>query len=549
MTDIAAVMRILVKLIIVSVLATSCGRERSDSGKSVFRYNESKGITSLDPAQARTMGNIWAVNQLFDGLVNLDSNLRIQPAIAASWDISEDGKTYTFHLRDDVLFHEAECFEKAEERSVTAQDFEYSFKRILDPKTLSPGKWIFNQVDQDDSDCFKAMDDTTFRIKLKQPFPPFLGILSMQYCSVVPKEAVEYGEGNFGRNPIGCGPFKYEAWYEGVKLVLHRNPDYFEVDELGNDLPYLDAVGITFIADAQSVFLEFAKGSLDMISSLEDGSFKDALITRTGQLKSEWDGKITMLNEPFLNTEYLGFLVDSNIQVMDGNPLNNKKIRKAINLGFDRVKMMKYIRNNIGTPGIHGFVPYGMWPDKNMIPEGYSYQPELAKKLLAEAGYPKGKGLPQITLYTTSQYVDICEYIQGQVKQLGIDLKIEVNPGATHGGLVSNAQIPFFRKSWIADYADPENYLSLFYSPNEAPKGPNYTHFSSSKFDSYYEESLITTNDSIRWDLYQKMDSIIIDESPVIVLFYDEVVRFVHNDVSGLMSDPMNLLDLKYVKK
>lgn len=533
----------------VCLLAGSCGQQHSDLDKSVFRYNESKGITSLDPVQARSMGNIWAVNQLFDGLVSLDSNLRIQPALATSWDISEDGKTYTFHLRDDVRFHDSECFESKEDRVVTALDFEYSFRRILDPKTLSPGKWIFNQVDQEDPNCFKALDNKTFQIRLKQPFPPFLGILSMQYCGVVPQEVVECSNRDFGRNPVGCGPFKYSAWYENVKLVLHKNTEYYEVDNEGTPLPYLDAVGITFIADAQSVFLEFAKGNLDMLSSLEDGSFKDALISRTGQLKPEWNGKITMLNEPFLNTEYLGFITDSNIQVMNSNPLNNKKIRMAINLGFDRVKMMKYIRNNIGTPGIHGFVPYGMWPEKTMVPNGYSYQPEQAKKLLTEAGYPGGKGLPQITLYTTSQYVDICEYIQGQVKQLGIDLKIEVNPGATHGGLVSNAQIPFFRKSWIADYADPENYLSLFYSPNEAPKGPNYTHFKSPEFDTYYEESLVTTNDSIRWDLYQKMDSIIIEESPVIVLFYDEVVRFVHNDVSGLMSDPMNLLDLKYVKK
>lgn len=542
-------MRSLVQVIFMCLLFASCGTEREDSDKTVFRYNESKGITSLDPAQARTMGNIWAVNQLFDGLVSLDSNLRVQPAVASSWGISKDGKTYTFHLRNDVQFHHSDCFKSEAERTVTASDFEYSFKRIIDSKTLSPGKWIFNQVDQENSNCFEAIDDTTFQITLKQPFPPFLGILSMQYCGVVPEEVVECVNGDFGRKPIGCGPFKYEAWYEGMKLVLHRNPNYFELDEAGSQLPYLDAIGITFITDPQSVFLEFAKGNLDMLSSLEDGSFKDALISRTGQLKSEWDGKITMLNEPFLNTEYLGFLMDSNLQVMHGNVLNNKKIRRAINIGFDRVKMMKYIRNNIGTPGIYGFVPYGMWPDKDMIPEGYSYQPDLAKKLLVEAGYPDGKGLPQITLYTTSQYVDICEYIQGQVKQLGIDLKIDVNPGATHGGLVSNAQIPFFRKSWIADYADPENYLSLFYSPNESPKGPNYTHFESAEFDSFYEQSLTTTNDSVRWDLYQKMDAIIIEESPVIVLFYDEVVRFVHNDVAGLMSDPMNLLDLKYVKK
>ena len=530
------------------ILLLSCGSEKADTGKTVFRYNESKGITSLDPAQARSMGNIWAVNQLFDGLVSLDENLLVQPAIAKSWSVSEDGKTYEFRLRDDVSFHDSECFE-ASSRTVKATDFVYSFNRILEPKTLSPGKWIFSQVDQENPKCFEAVDDTTLVIRLKQPFPPFLGILSMQYCGVVPREAVECSEGNFGRDPVGCGPFKFNAWYEGVKLVLHKNESFYEQDEEGTPLPYLDAIGITFITDAQSMFLEFAKGNLDMLSSLEDGSFKDALITRTGQLKKEWDGQISMLNEPFLNTEYLGFLMDPNIEVMKGNPLNDKRIRQAVNFGFDREKMMKYIRNNIGTPGVHGFVPYGMWPDASMVTAGHSYDPEKAADLLEDAGFPNGEGLPPITIYTTSQYVDLCEYIQSQVKQLGIDLRIEVNPGATHGGLVSNAQIPFFRKSWIADYADPENYLSLFYSPNEAPKGPNYTHFRSEEFDRLYEASLVTTNDSLRWRYYQQMDSIVVAESPVVVLFYDEVVRFVHSNVSGLKSDPMNLLDLKYVRK
>lgn len=523
-----------------------CGSDSERSNKKVFRYNESKGITSLDPAQARSMGNIWAVNQLFDGLVQLDEKLQVQPSIAKSWSISENGLSYTFILRDDVQFHGSDCMES---RVVVASDFVYSFSRVLDKSVLSPGKWIFNQVDQDHESPFQAINDTTLVIHLQKPFPPFLGILSMQYCGVVPKEAVECEGVDFGRNPVGTGPFRFEAWYEGVKLVLHKNEAYHEVDETGEHLPKVDAVGITFITDPQSVFLEFAKGNLDMLSGLEDGSFKDALITRTGQLKSEWDGRINMLSEPFLNTEYLGFMMDSSLDVMAGNPLINKKIRQAINYGFDRDKMMKYIRNGIGTPGVHGFVPVGMWPADSLITEGYSYQPEKAKQLLADAGFPNGEGLPEITLYTTSQYVDICEYMQSQLKQLGIKLSIEVNPGATHGGLVSNAQIAFFRKSWIADYADPENYLSLFYGPNEAPKGPNYTRFQSAEFNVMYEQALATTSDSLRWNLYQQMDSLVMEEAPVVVLFYDQVVRFVQQDVSGLKTDPMNLLDLRYIDK
>ena len=145
MPDIAVMLKGCGIVMLTSILLISCGSVDTDSGKMVFRYNESKGISSLDPAQARSMGNIWAVNQLFDGLVSLDENLRVQPSVAKSWSITEDGKTYTFHLREDVQFHDSPCFEE-DARAVTAFDFVYSFNRILDPKNLSPGKWIFNQV-------------------------------------------------------------------------------------------------------------------------------------------------------------------------------------------------------------------------------------------------------------------------------------------------------------------------------------------------------------------------------------------------------------------
>ena len=210
--------------------------------------------------------------------------------------------------------------------------------------------------------------------------------------------------------------------------------------------------------------------------------------------------------------------------------------------------MMRYIRNNIGSPGTHGFLPTGL-PGEEFRVDGYHYDPKKAKVLLAEAGFPNGEGLPEIALYTTSQYLDLCEYIQHQLEEIGIKLRIEVNPGATHGALVANSQVAFFRKSWIADYADPENYLSLFYSKNFTPNGPNYTLFQNAEFDRLYEASLAVTNDSLRYVYYSQMDSIIVDEAPVVVLYYDQVLRFVHKHVSGLSSNSMNGLSLKSVRK
>lgn len=207
-------------LILTSVLLllVSCEKAaKKNKDLQVFRYNEHANITTLDPAFAKDLRTIWVTNQLFNGLVKLDDVLEVQPDIARSWTISEDGKTYTFNLRNDVKFHKHNVFGKDSTRNVVANDFEYSFNRLLDPKVTSPGKWVLEFAEH-----FEAKNDSTFVIQLKQPFPPFLSILSMKYCSVVPKEAVEYFGTNFRANPIGTGPFKFKLWVENTKLVLEK---------------------------------------------------------------------------------------------------------------------------------------------------------------------------------------------------------------------------------------------------------------------------------------------------------------------------------------
>jgi peptide/nickel transport system substrate-binding protein len=180
----------------------SCKSDSSTHRESeVFRYNESAGITSLDPAFARSQSNIWAVNQIFNGLVQLSSDLNVQPCIAESWTISIDGKEYRFTLREDVHFHYSQNF-KDSTRRVVAQDFLYSFERLQSDALASPGAWTMNMVD-----TMYAPTDRIFIIELKEAFPPFLGLLTMQYCSVVPREVVEAEGAQFGRNPIGTGPF------------------------------------------------------------------------------------------------------------------------------------------------------------------------------------------------------------------------------------------------------------------------------------------------------------------------------------------------------
>ncbi len=526
------------------VLTLSCaGPPGTDNRGTVFRYNESKGIATLDPAFARNQTIIWPVNQLYNGLVQMDQQLRVVPCIARSWEISDDGLQYTFHLRQDVYFHNDVVFPGGAGRKVTAHDFVYSFSRILDPRVASPGAWIFHLVRPGKG--FEALNDSTFRITLQQPFPAFMGILTMPYCSVVPVEAVDfYGDG-FRNHPVGTGPFRFRMWKEGEKLILRKNEQYFESDTTGEKLPYLDAVAITFISDKQSEFLEFMKGNLDFLSGVH-AAYKSELLTRSGKLNPKYAGTIRLTVAPYLNTEYLGFLVDSGMPAASA-PLLDVRIRKAINYGFDRQKMITYLRNGLGRPATAGFVPDGI-PSFSEEVRGYTYRSDFSRQLLKEAGYPQGEGLPEITLTTTSDYLDLCEYIQHELSLLGIRIAIEVSTGAAFRNNVANGKLAFFRGSWIADYPDAENYLALFYSKNFSPAGPNYTRYYSPVYDSLYEQALAETDHGRRTELYHRMDQMIMDEAVVVPLFYDRVVRFTPVFVKGLVTNPMNLLELKYTR-
>lgn len=537
-------MRFYSVLILLSLLIFSCSPNSRKETRTVFRYNESKGITTLDPAFARRENEIRPISQLFNGLLEMDDSLHIQPSIAKSWSISGDGLTYTFHLRKDVFFHDHVLFPGGKGRKVVAGDFVYSFNRILDPKIASPGLWVFAQVETVGHHPFQAPDDSTFTVRLIRPFSAFLGLLTMPYCFVVPREVAVYYGRDFRSHPVGTGPFRFKVWREGEKLVLEKNPAYFEKDSLGRRLPYLDAIAVTFITEKQSEFLEFMKGNLDFLSGIQT-AYKDVLFTRSGTLNPKYKDRFRLLTQPYLNTEYLGFMMDP---TMMKHPYQMKALRKAINFGFDRTEMMKYLRNNLGTPAYHGFIPKGLPAyDKELII--YTYSPDSARRYLAMAGYPNGKGLPPVTLTTTADYVDICEYIQHELAGIGIPLQIEVSNGATFREMVAHSKLSFFRGSWIADYPDAENYLSLFYGKNFSPSGPNTTHFRNAEYDRLYEKALTETNEVSRNELYRKMNRIIAGEAPVVPLFYDMVVRICPLNVKNFSGNAMNLLRLKKVYK
>ena len=618
----------LITLILLPLLF-SCGRNNaSDENLKIFKYNESAGILTLDPIYAKDLPHIWACNQIFNGLVAFDDEMNVVPAIAKSWNISDDGMTYTFVLRDDVYFHEDECFVSKTQRrkdaktqrdedsvtlrlcdsatrKVTAQDFVYSFNRVLDRKLNSSGSWIFSNVansqqlianSQQPKYAFNAINDTVLEIELSQPFPAFLGILSMSYASVVPHEAVEYYGTEFGRHPVGTGPFKYQYWKEGVKLVFRKNPIYFEVikdtktqrrkdakiesdsatlrlcDSATIRLPYLDAISISFIVDKQVAFMEFIKGKFHFMSGI-DARYKDELLTRDGQLRSEYEDEIYLIREPYLNTEYLAFFLGDNDTLGKDRSL---ALRQTVSYSIDREKMLRYLRNGIGTPGNNGIIPAGLpgyedaktqrrkdakiesdsttlrlcdseslrLCDSATLNIGYPYNPKKAEQLLKDnnlIGY-------ELKLYTTQDYIDIAKFVQSALTEIGLNCRVEEMMPAALREKRANGNLPFFRSSWVADYPDAENYLSLFTTNNFTPQGPNYTHYSNDRFDELYQKSLTCNDLEERAKIYHEMDSLMMTEAPVVILFYDEVLRFVNKNVEGLGSNPTNMLNLKKVR-
>ena len=519
-------------IILFGILFSSCEKD-SNTKNNIFKYNEYSNISSLDPAFSSTLRNIWPVNQIFNGLVQLDKNLEIKGDIASSWTISEDKRTYTFKIRQDVYFHKSELFGKDLTRKVNAKDFEYSFNRLKDNKVASPGYWVFNNVKD-----FKAINDTIFQIELKKEFDPFLGILSMKYCSVVPYEIIAILGDEFSKKPIGTGPFKFKKWDENVKLVLSKNKNYFEYDSIGQRLPYLDGIAISFIPDKKSEFMELLSGRLDMVSSPEN-SIIDQIFDYKGDLNPRFSSSFNLLKSPYLNTEYIGFNTQNNIK-------KDTLLRSAINSGIDRKKMMQYLRKNIGYPAESGIVPNGL--NNSFYLPRYSYDPELSKKLISIYKSNNNINEVNISIVSDSQYLDILEFIQSELQKVGIQIKIEITPPSILRQGKANGNFDAFRASWIADYPHVENYFSLFYSKNHTPKGPNYTFFSDRNFDELYE--LIGDKNSISYQkISNDLENIIRRYSPIIPLYYDMSVRIVHQSISGLEANAINQLNLKRVVK
>lgn len=535
---------------------SGCTKKIENSAK-LFTYNEPNGIESLDPI---TCNNYPALNVLInicEGLVEYDKDAKMHPLLAKSYEISPDGLTYTFNLRGDVYFHDNECFPDKKGRKLKASDFKYCYERVCDPRAKTRGLWVFRdkvegaQAFSDAPDKVKeikgfiAQNDSTFIIKLVQPFAPFMSILTMPYGYVYPKEAVEFYKENVGFNIVATGPFKFVKWEIDKELVCEKNKSYWAKDKDGTQLPLMEGFRVLFIRSPETEFLDFKGGKLDFEKPSVDvyGQISD----ENGQLKPEYN--FELIKQPYLNTVYLTTMMNPKMEGGKNNPLgSNTKLRQALSYGIDREKIVKFVLKNKGIPGVNGPLPKGM-PGFSDEVKGYAYDRVKAKNLLEEAGYPNGKGLSlKIVYHNDESQRELCEALQAQFKDIGVDLQIEEMLGATHRTGQNEGKLTFWRANWGADYYDPENYYALFYGKNETPTGPNTTHYKNAKVDSLYELGLKLTNFDERMKVYREMDKVIFEDSPWMIVYYNQFIYLKQKNVSGMYVDGLGILNLKYCK-
>lgn len=526
-----------------------CKNVDKKSPQQIFHYNEDVSVTTLDPAFVRSQSENWIVSQIFNGLIDLDAQLQPVPALAKSWEISTDLLTYTFHLRSDVNFCFVDKQGKVTTRKMVASDVAYSLSRIADPATSSPGAWIFvGKIDSQLNRVFIAPNDSTFVLKLVSPAASLLGLLSTNFGYVVPKEYARLDKSYLARNPVGTGPFYVRRWEDEIKLVMRKNPHYHEKDTQGVPLPYLDAINVTFVKNKQTAFMQFAAGSYDFFNGLE-GSFKDELLTGQAMLKPKYAQKMKAIITPFLNTEYVGcYLGDYPGKT---NWLKDVHLRRALFYAVDKQKLVRFFRNGLGDAGDWGVVPPILNAhEKEAITEANAaWQKALAE--YQQSGYAKQTNKPEIVLSTTADYLDMMVYLQETWGRLGVKIKVDIQTGGMLRQLRNEGKLMLFRGSWIADYPDAENFLACYYAPYLSPMGPNYTHFEDAQFDTLYR--LIEAGESgqkasLRKQYIQQANQILIDQAPVIPLYYDKSIRLIQPWVQGLENDAANRLVLKRVK-
>ncbi len=525
----------------------------------IFRMNESSYVGTFYPPKIVSSVSQRVTSQVYEGLVKFNQkNLGILPALAEKWEIDSSGTVYTFSLRSGITFHDDECFENGQGRTLTAQDIKWCFENLALNTDGNPG---YEKILKDkvvgatefhdgngsgeapgDIEGITVINDQTLQINLLKPYSNFLFLLSMPASYIYPKEAFEmYGEDL----KVGTGPFRVSKLEENVMLFLERNPNYYGYDQFNNQLPFLDGIKITFIAEMDSVVEEFKRGNYDMIYALPTNYIIDILeYGTTNSINYVVQDTVEMLVQYFEFLTVEGIFTDINL-------------RKAFNYAIDREMIKNKILQGEVEAGINGITPNVFEGyDVSQI-EGYTLDVKKARQLLAKAGFPDGKGFPDISIDINEGVaginVKVAEEIKAQLKKnLNIDVGINVMVFNEKVERSRKGELLLWRSGWRSDYPHPESFLSIFYGrdvPEDLSKEsfPNTSRYTNQRFDELYEKGLRAKSVQESYNYFMEAEQVAMNDAPAILLYYSENYRLLQPYVSNFPNNAMQYRDFSEV--
>lgn len=528
-----------------------------------YRINMLRGNPNgLDPVLITSKLADDIALQIYDRLITFDSLLRPQPELALRWELSPDGLRYVFHLRTDVYFHDDPCFAGGIGRKMTAHDVVYSLTRACDPIARTTAFWVFKdkvkgatryysaRTHGDTSvksvDGIWAPNDSTLVIELERPYTPFLLQLANAFGCVIPHEAAEYYGDNFFRHPVGTGPFRFAWWKDDYGMLLVRNNRYWQRDQNGNRLPYLDSVFISFVKDDKVQIRQFLDGQLDESYAIPTELFDVVLEPTTRTLRPGI--RATLQRCPAMLTWFIDFNCAQ-------PPFSEVLLRQAISWAIDRQRLVRYVlRNSPYMAAEHGVTPPVMPGYDIRRIRGYHFDPTKARKLFHQTSfYKRGAGELVLHVYPEPRLLQVAEAVQGMLEEtLGIRVRIEVVQLAQFLDMAERGQFRMWGTRWYGDYPDVENYLSLFdgrYVPDDptAPSYPNSTRYRNDYVSSLIERATMTLDSAARLQQYALAEQLVIDDAPAVMLFYEYHYRLIQPYVRNYPLDAMARPILKHV--
>lgn len=527
----------------------------------VLRLNETEPLQTLYPPSITDFVSNHIAAQIYETLIRMDTrDLSLKPALAEKWAFDQSGKIITFNLRKGVHFHDDDVFTGGRGREVTAKDVIFSLTQLC---TYSPDNLVFPTTLQGrikgatehyeasrkgepagPVEGLKILDDYTFEMHLETTNPSILHILTQPSTAIVAPELVaHYGT----RLTKGAGPFVFSD--EDGRVVLVRNNNYYGRDSLGNSLPFLDSIVFTFISEKKAELNAFMEGQIDIVIGLPSESIKDMLernISAFENLPAEY----ILDRSPELATHFYEFNTMREV-------FANKKVRQAFSYAIDRNKLVENVlKGEAFGPGVHGIVPPSLPGYDVSGIKGYNFEPEQARKLLAEAGYPNGRGFPSVRLELNSggsKNIAVAIEIQRQLREvLNVNIDMDIVPFETKLRDAQYGRADLFRSAWIADYPSPETFLTLLYGRNvpdnpDEPSYPNVTRYKNAEFDRLFEMGLKARNMGDRYAYFALAEQRMMADAPILVLWYDEKFRIYQGDVKNYFSNPLNFWDFREV--